>query len=259
MHCCLINTSVSSRLIHSLSLRLKDTAVTCNHPMYHMRHASLVCMLWTEYEKVAANNEMTDLRLSFHSPKGVSHPFHHWLSCALGGVVSHLIICCKFRTHGSSTHSTHREGMRSNHDLLHTETHLSSPITESFWPTTIYQPPCQAQALCQCPLAFLPSSTFTAKHVTTTPTKDHIDQPTNQPANQPTIHTTKLNKNQFTIASCMTGLHTHPHCHIHTLTLTPASCTSASNICSRPDSRILIRRAATSSILSHTRRRFYVL
>ena len=83
---------------------------------------------------------------------------------------------------------------------------------------------------------------------------------TNRPTDQPTTHPyNQLNKNQFTIASCLTGLHTHPHCHIHTLTLTPASCTSASNICSRPDSRILIRRAATSSILSHTRRRFYII
>ena len=145
-----------------------------------------------------------------------------WWGMEAQAQVGHLIIRCNFPTHGSSTHSAHREGMRSNNDLLHTETHLSSPITESFWPTTIYQPSCQAQVLWQCPLAFHPSSTFTAKHVTTTPTKDHIDKPTNQPANQPTNHPyNQLNKNQFTIASCMTGLHpqtplSHPHPHAHT-------------------------------------------
>jgi hypothetical protein len=90
----------------------------------------------------------------------------------------------------------------------------------------MHQPPCQAQALCQCPLAFRPSSTFTAKHATTTSTKDHIDQPTNPQ----TIHPTSW-INRFKIASCKTGFHIHTHCHIHihthALTLTHASCTSA--------------------------------
>ena len=114
--------------------------------------------------------------------------------CLRGGV-SHLIICCNFQTHGSSTHSTHQE----------------QPWPTPYRNTTI---PSLITCASQYPLAFRPSSTFTAKHVTTTPTKvTSTNHATKQPSNHPS---NQLNKSLHDIILYVRLPHPHPLSHPHT-------------------------------------------